>query len=140
MPFRDCVTALQTLLAATPFVTATSLSYEERPPTAGLIKGWLVFADGSQLDFKEFLLTRPTLQVIKYGYHYRAGQRLLFRYDNANDPAARHLPTFPHHKHTPAGLLMLRTANAAPVWRGGIPCFCVRSRSGKWVHISAELY
>ena len=101
MPFRDYVTALQTLLATTSFVTATALSYEERPPTAGLIKGWLVFADGSQLDFKEFLLTRPTLQVIKYGYHYRAGQRLLFRYDNANDPAARHLPTLPHHKHTP---------------------------------------
>ena len=104
MPFRDYVTALQALLATTPFVTATSLSYEERPPAAGLIKGWLVFADGSQLDFKEFLLTRPTLQVTKYSYHYRAGQRLLFRYDNANDPAARHLPTFPHHKHTPAGL------------------------------------
>ena len=105
MPFRDYVTALQTLLAATPFVTATSLAYEERPPAAGLIKGWLVFADGSQLDFKEFLLTRPTLQVIKYGYHCRAEQRLLFRYDNANDPAARHLPNFPHHKHTPAVLL-----------------------------------
>jgi hypothetical protein len=105
MPFRDYVNALQALLATTPFVTATSLAYEERPPVAGLIKGWLVFADGSQLDFKEFLLTRPTLQVIKYGYHYRAGQRLFFRYDNANDPAARHLPTFPHHKHTPAGLL-----------------------------------
>jgi hypothetical protein len=105
MPFRDYVTALQALLATTPFVTATSLSYEERPPAAGLIKGWLIFADGSQLDFKEFRLTRPTPQVIKYGYHYRTGQRLLFRYDNANDPAARHLPTFPHHKHTPAGLL-----------------------------------
>ncbi len=105
MPFIDYIATLQGLLAATPFVTATSLSYEERPPSAGLIKGWLVFTDGSQLDFKEFLLMRPTLRVIKYGYHYRAGQRLIFRYDNANDPAARHLPTFPHHKHTPAGLL-----------------------------------
>ena len=105
MPFTDYIATLQELLAATPFVTATSLSYEERPPSAGLIKGWLVFADGSQFDFKEFLLIRPTLQVIKYGYHYRAGQRLIFRYDNANDPAARHLLTFPHHKHMPAGLL-----------------------------------
>jgi Family of unknown function (DUF6516) len=120
MPFRDYVTALQTLLATTPFVTATALSYEERPPTAGLIKGWLVFADGSQLDFKEFLLTRPTLQVIKYGYHYRAGQRLLFRYDNANDPAARHLPTFPHHKH-PYGAASGGTPLVAP----GAPRDCV---------------
>ena len=105
MPFTDYITTLQGLLAAMPFVTATSLSYEERPPSTGLIKGWLVFADGSQLDFKEFLLMRPTLRVIKYGYHYRTGQRLIFRYDNANDPAARQLLTFPHHKHTPAGLL-----------------------------------
>jgi hypothetical protein len=105
MPFKDYLAMLQELLAATPFVTATSLSYEERPPSAGLIKGRLVFADGSQLDFKEFLLTRPSLQVIKYGYHFRAGHRLIVRYDNANDPAARLLPTFPHHKHTPSGLL-----------------------------------
>jgi hypothetical protein len=105
MPFRDYITTLQGLLATTPFVTATALSYEERPPTAGLVKGWLVFANGAQLDFKELLLTQPTLRVIKYGYHYRAESRLIFRYDNANDPAARHLPTFPHHKHTPSGLL-----------------------------------
>ena len=92
MFLNDYVTALQGLLAATPFITATALSYEERPPSAGLIKGTLVFTDGSQLDFKEFLLTQPTLHVIKYGYHYRMGNRLVFRYDNANDPAARHLP------------------------------------------------
>ena len=105
MPFTDYIATLQGLLAATPFVMATSLSYEERPPSAGLIKGWLVFADGSQLDFKEFLLTQPTLRLVKYGYHYRAEHHLIFRYDNANDPAARYLLTFPHHKHTPAGLL-----------------------------------
>ena len=105
MSLKDYVAALQVLVAATPFVTATSLSYEERPPSAGLIKGSLVFTDGSQLDFKEFLITQPTLRVIKYGYHYRGGDRLIFRYDNANDPAARHLPTFPSHKHAPSGLL-----------------------------------
>jgi len=49
MPFTDYIALLQELLAATPFVTATSLSYEESPPSAGLINGWLVFADGSQL-------------------------------------------------------------------------------------------
>jgi hypothetical protein len=105
MPFKDYVASIQEFLVTTPFVTATSLSYEERPPSAGLIKGWLVFADDSQLDFKEFILTRPALRVIKYGYHYRTQHQLIFRYDNANDPAARHLPTFPHHKHTSSGLL-----------------------------------
>jgi len=105
MPLKDYVAALQGLLATTPFVTATSLSYEERPPSAGLVNGWLLFADGSQLDFKEFLIPRPTVRVVKYGYHYRSGNRLIFRYDNANDPAAKNLPTFPHHKHDPSGLL-----------------------------------
>lgn len=104
MLVREYVAALQGLVTATPFVTATSLSYEERPPSAAVIKGNLVFADGSQLDFKEFLLTQPMPRVIKYGYHYRKGSRLIFRCDNANDPAARNLPTFPHHKHDPSGL------------------------------------
>ncbi|HEV8713255.1 MAG TPA: DUF6516 family protein [Candidatus Binatia bacterium] len=105
MPLKDYLAALQALVATTPFVTATSFSYEERPPSAGLIKGSVLFADGSQLDVKEFLITQPTLRVLKYGYHYRMGTRLIFRYDNANDPAARNLSTFPSHKHAPEGLL-----------------------------------
>ena len=104
MSIKDYVAVLQALIAATPFVTATSLSYEERPPSAGLIKGTILFIDGSQSELKEFLVSQPVQQVIKYGYHYRMGNRLIFRYDNANDPAARNLPTFPHHKHAPSGL------------------------------------
>lgn len=105
MSLKDYAVALETLVAATPFVTATSLSYEERPPSAGLLRGTIVFVDGSQLDVKEFLITHPTLRVLKYGYHYRMGSRLIFRYDNANDPAARALSTFPSHKHLPSELL-----------------------------------
>ncbi len=103
MLVREYVASLQNLVATTPFVAATALSYEERPPSAGLIRGSLTFADGSQLDFKEFFITQPTFAVIKYGYHYRMGARLIFRYDNANDPAAKHLSTFPHHRHEPSG-------------------------------------
>ena len=105
MPLKDYVTALQALLAATPFVTATSLSYEERPPSAGLIKGTITFTDGSQLDFKEFLIIEPPLHVFKYAYNYRRKDHFIFRYDNANDPAARNLPTFPSHKHVSSNLL-----------------------------------
>lgn len=105
MPINDYLAKLQELISITPFVAATSLSFEERPPSAGLIKGSLVFTDGSHLDFKEFLLTQPEMRVVKYGYHYRIGNRLIFRYDNTNDPAARNVPTFPHHKHDPSGLL-----------------------------------
>jgi hypothetical protein len=105
MLLRDYVANVQELVNTTPLVTATALSYEERPPSAGLIKGSLTFANGSQLDFKEFVVIQPMLSVIKYGYHYRMGNRLIFRYDNANDPAAKHLSTFPHHRHEPSGLV-----------------------------------
>jgi hypothetical protein len=104
MSLKDFLTDLQTLLAKTPFLTSTSLYYEERPPVAGLVKGTLLFAEGSQLDFKEFIITQPTLQIIKYAYHYRRGNLLIFRYDNANDPTARNFPTYPSHKHVSRGI------------------------------------
>jgi hypothetical protein len=105
MLLREYVASLQNVVATTPFVTATALSYEERPPSAAVIKGSLAFVDGSQLDFKEFVIIQPAFAVIKYGYHYRKGSRLVFRYDNANDPAAKHLPSFPHHRHEPSGVV-----------------------------------
>ena len=104
MPLKDHVAALEALITSTPFVTATSLSYEERPPSAGFITGTIRFIDDSQLDLKQFIIIQPGIQVIKYGYHYRIGDRLIFRYDNASDPAAKQLPTFPHHKHVATGL------------------------------------
>ena len=117
MSLKEHFSSLQAFAAATPFVAATSFSYEERPPSAGLIKGSVVFVDGSQLDIKEFLLTQPAVLVIKYGYHYRRGPNLVFRYDNANDPAARGLSTFPSHKHTPLGLLAAEKPSLAHVFQ-----------------------
>ncbi|HLF85872.1 MAG TPA: DUF6516 family protein [Nitrospiria bacterium] len=105
MSLKDYVSDLQALVESIPFVTATSLSCEERPPFSGLIKDTIFFTDGSQLDIKEFLISHPTLHVIKYAYNYRKGDHLIFRYDNANDPAARDLPTFPSHKHLPSEIL-----------------------------------
>jgi hypothetical protein len=34
------------------------------------------------------------------------GGQVFFRYDNASDPHARHLKTYPHHKHTADDKLM----------------------------------
>ncbi|MGC1405037.1 MAG: DUF6516 family protein [Thermodesulfobacteriota bacterium] len=98
------MTEIQALLAETPFLVSTSLYYEERPPVAGLVKGSLLFAEGSHLDFKEFIITHPTLQIIKYAYHYRKENLLIFRYDNANDPVAKNLSTYPSHKHVSEGI------------------------------------
>jgi len=35
MSLKDYLATLQGVLAETPFVTSTSINYEERPPTAG---------------------------------------------------------------------------------------------------------
>jgi hypothetical protein len=105
MFLKEYADDLHTLLDATPFITAVSLAYEERPPIAGLIKAIISFADGSQLDLREFLTIRPKFQVIKYAYHYQRKERLIFRYDNANDSQARNLLSFPSHKHVASGIL-----------------------------------
>lgn len=62
--------------------------------------GRIDFRFGSILDFKEFVeSTEIDLEKYKYAYNYRKGSKLLFRYDNAPDPRARALKSFPHHKH-----------------------------------------
>jgi hypothetical protein len=115
MPLKDYLATLQSLLAETPFVTSTTLNYEERPPTAAIIKGTLLFTDGSQLDFRDFLITQPALQVVRYAYNYRRGELLIFPYDDANDPAARHLSTYPSHKHLPQGILVAQQPSLGQV-------------------------
>lgn len=89
----------------TPHVVSHSLGYEDRPPIGAIVNGTVTFADGSCLYVKEFLQLRPHLTRLKYAYHYASStQSLIFRYDNARDPAARHLSTYPDHRHTPDGL------------------------------------
>ena len=64
-----------------------------------------MFADGKLLHFKEYLQLHPTSIRLKYAYHYVAATgSLIFRYDNARDPAARDLLTYPHHRHSHTGL------------------------------------
>ncbi len=58
------------------------------------------------LDFKEFVeKTGKGIEKYKYGYNYRKGSDVLFRYDNALD-RAKDLNTFPHHKHTESGSIV----------------------------------
>ena len=102
-------------LAANPHVEAQSISFEERPPDAFIITGIVAFIDGSKLHIKEFLVLKPAhAAILKYGYHYVSSKgELIFRYDNALDPKARGLSTYPEHKHTPDGLKETRR----PSWQ-----------------------
>ena len=100
MPVADYASRIRSDILETPHVVSHSLGYEDRPPVAGIVRGSATFADGSALHFKEFLQLSPTITRLKYAYQYvTADGSFIFRYDNARDPAARHLPTYPHHKH-----------------------------------------
>lgn len=99
MPIKGYFQEVHKLLADSLFVTSHSVTEEERPPSAGLIRGLLTFTDGSQLQFKEFVVYKDSIHIRKYSYHYTMSDKLVFRYDNALDPSARHLFTYPHHKH-----------------------------------------
>ena len=93
-----------------PYVKSRNISFEERPPDAAYITGLITFIDSSKLHNKEFVIFKSeTISVLKYGYHYsnRNGD-LIFRYDNAFDPKAKSLSTYPEHKHTNRGLIPAR--------------------------------
>ena len=72
------------------------------------ITGMLLFDDGSELHFREFVDTTLSEPKVMYAYHYRdANTELVFRYDNA---AHRPPLSQAEHKHTPTGI----TASPVP--------------------------
>lgn len=105
MSVADYASQIRSAILETPHVVSHSLGYEDRPSVAGIIKGTATFADGAVLHFKEYLQLHPTRIRLKYAYHFvTATGNLIFLYDNARDPAARDLPTYPPHRHSHAGL------------------------------------
>ncbi len=75
----------------------------EATPLEGLIRGKLVFIDGSHLNFLEYVrLVEGKPIKLRYRYHYsNAEGRPAFRYDNA--PHHPEVETHPHHKHLSNG-------------------------------------
>jgi hypothetical protein len=74
------------------------ISYEESEGRVGAITATLWFADASRLDFTEVLEMRAYRPIKhRYSYHYMRGDKMVFRYDNAEHH--QRLKTFPHHKH-----------------------------------------
>lgn len=98
------VKAIIDLYTSIPFVLDTNVSFEMRPGEQGYLSGSIIFADGSELYFREFLdAVKETVDKLMYVYHYQdAGNQLMFRYDNA-----RHRPPlgFLEHKHMPGQVI-----------------------------------
>jgi len=107
MQIKDYLDEILNLIAEHPFIVSQSLSFEERPPDSAFITGIVTFTDGTRLHLKEFVIFEPkAVIVMKYGYNYLAkDESLIFRYDNALDPRAKGLSTYPEHKHTKKGLI-----------------------------------
>lgn len=102
MSVAEYVEEIRRQILDTPHVVSHSLGYEDRPPLAAIVRGSVTFVDGSCIYVKEFLQLRPVIMKLKYAYHYETSTHtLMFRYDNARDPAARRLSTYPDHRHTP---------------------------------------
>lgn len=73
------------------------LAVDQRSALRGLVRGVIVFEDGSQLHVREFVDMGRHKPKLKYAYHYQDSQKqLIFRYDNA-----AHRPPLgqPEHKH-----------------------------------------
>jgi hypothetical protein len=81
------------------------LQADQRSTTRGLLAGTLLFIDGSELHFREYVdLSAPEPRQM-YAYHYQdAEAQLIFRYDNA-----AHRPVLParEHKHTSANIVVM---------------------------------
>ena len=88
--------------------TLFSLQIDQRSMLRGFITGMLLFDDGSELHFREFVDTTLSEPKVMYAYHYQdANTELVFRYDNA---AHRPPLSQAEHKHTPTGI----TASPVP--------------------------
>lgn len=83
---------------------AVSMEFQsdQRSTAKGLLAGTLLFANGTELHFREVIdLAIPEPRHM-YAYHYQdADAQLIFRYDNA-----AHRPALParEHKHTLEGI------------------------------------
>jgi hypothetical protein len=80
-----------------PAIISKELLFDQRTKYIGFVRGTLVFRDGSELHFKEFIDSEVGIVKYKYGYHYQKSDKLLFRYDNHPYPAKKDIPS--HHKH-----------------------------------------
>jgi len=107
MRIKDYLDEILNITAKHPFVVSQSISLEERPPDTAFITGSITFTNGSKLHFKEFVIFETVgFKILKYGYNYLAQNgAMIFRYDNALDPQAKKLSTYPEHKHMPKKLL-----------------------------------
>ena len=94
------VEAMKERFVTDPLVTQFHVIRERSTLMDGYLRARLVLADGSQLEFSEYMQCSPAgeIAVITYSYHWAdAANQLITRWDNT--PHFPDLPGFPDHIH-----------------------------------------
>ncbi|MBI4691198.1 MAG: hypothetical protein HY754_13185 [Nitrospirae bacterium] len=107
MSIDDYIIKLESVINSFTIVASYNLSMDRKISDIAFISGKIEFRNGSILDFKEFVeSTEDRTEKYKYAYNYRISSNNIFRYDNAPDPAAKGIKTFPQHKHLGNGTIV----------------------------------
>ena len=92
--------AMKERFVTDPIVTRFSVLRERATLVNGYLRARLALADGSQLEFSEYMQRSSAgeIVVITYSYHWAdANNQLITRWDNT--PHFPGLPGFPDHRH-----------------------------------------
>ena len=92
--------AIKERFVTDPIVTRFHVMRERSTLVDGYLRARLALADGSQVEFSEYMQRSfaGAMAVITYSYHWGdANNQLIARWDNT--PHFPELPGFPDHKH-----------------------------------------
>lgn len=104
MNINEYIAQLESLINSSTIVSSYNLTIDRKTADIAFVSGKIDFRNGTILDFKEFIEeSEGNIEKYKYAYNYRKESDSIFRYDNAPDPRARSLKSFPHHKHLQDG-------------------------------------
>jgi hypothetical protein len=100
MTIADYLEAMQERFVTDPIVTSFQMIRQRSTLIDGHLRARLALADGSQLEFSEYMqcFLAGEIAVITYSYHWvDANNQLIKRWDNT--PHFPDLPGFPDHIH-----------------------------------------
>lgn len=100
MSLAEYLDSVKERLLTDPLVVAFHIRRERHTATDAHLRVRASLADGSQLEFSEYVERTPDgrMQVIVYSYRWENAEgELILRWDNT--PHFPSLPGFPHHVH-----------------------------------------
>lgn len=107
MSINEYIKNLESIINSLTITASYNLNIDKKTTDITFISGRIEFRNGSTLDFKEFVEdTGYGIEKYKYAYNFRISSENIFRYDNAPDPHATEIKTFPHHKHLKSGKII----------------------------------